>query len=143
MHRRHKHDIIVILAMFGFAVSVYLATAHYLGFQVPCDLTHGCEAVLSSKYSYLLGLPLSVWGVAYFLAVVFGALLANHYVLWRRLLTYLLAVGSLMALIFLSLQFFVIKQICQYCLATDLTGIVIFLWDLNIEHRPFGQSLTR
>lgn len=134
MRTRHKHDAIVVLALLGFGVSLYLAITHYLGFAVPCDLTHGCETVLNSKYSVLLGLPLAVWGVAYFFSVIVCALLANHYSFWKTILAFLLALGALSSLVFLSLQFFVIKKICQYCLTTDLTGIILFLWDMNIEH---------
>lgn len=135
MYKKHKHDIIVILAVLGFGVSLYLAITHYLGFAVPCDLTHGCETVLNSKYSMLFGLPLSVWGVGYFTSVIISGLLANHYVMWRKILTGLLSLGALAALVFLSLQFFVIKKICQYCLTTDLLGILLFVLDINIEHQ--------
>ena len=136
MYKKHKHDIIVILAVVGFGVSFYLAIAHYLGYTVPCDVTHGCEAVLNSKYSMFLGLPLSVWGVAYFSSVIVSALLANSYLLWKKILTGLLGLGALAALVFLSIQFFVIKKVCQYCLTTDLLSILLFILDINIEHRP-------
>lgn len=135
MHRRHKHDIIVILALVGFATSVYLAVTKYLGITVPCDLTQGCETVLASKYSIFLGLPLSVWGIAFYSAVIVSALLANHYGLWRKILTWVLGGGSAASLVFLSLQFFIIKQVCQYCLLVDVLTIVLFIIDLNIEHR--------
>ena len=135
MHRKHKHDIIVILAVLGFGISLYLAFAHYLGYAVPCDITHGCEAVLNSKSSVFLGLPLGVWGVAYFTAVILSALLANSYGIWKKILTLLLGLGALAALVFLSLQFFVIKKVCQYCLTTDLLSILLFILDINIEHR--------
>ena len=141
MHRRHKHDILVILSLVGFADSVYLATAHYLGFQVPCDITHGCEAVLSSKYAGLLGLPLSVWGLAFYVAVIVLCLLANHYQICKKVLTWFLALGSFAAAAFLFLQFFVIRQICQYCLLADLLAVVLLLVDLNIEHRGIEQNL--
>jgi uncharacterized membrane protein len=124
------------LAVFGFGVSLYLAIAHYLGFAVPCDLTHGCETVLNSKYSEFLNLPLGVWGVAYFSAMIISALLANHYAVWKKILTVLLGAGALASLIFLSIQFFIIKQICQYCLTIDLLSILIFVLDINIEHKP-------
>lgn len=133
MHRRHKYDIIVILSIVGLGISLYLAITHYLGFTVPCDITKGCEAVLNSKYATMLGLPLSVWGVAYFSVVVLNALLANHYLICRKILTIVLGLGAVSAMVFLSLQFFVIKKICQYCLSTDLLSIVIFILDLNIE----------
>ncbi len=135
MHRKHKHDIIVVLAVIGLAVSLFLAISHYLGYAVPCDITHGCEVVLNSKYSMLFGLPLSVWGVGYFSAVVVASLMANHYRQWRKILTAILSVGALSALVFLSLQFFVIKKVCQYCLTTDLLSILLFILDINIEHR--------
>jgi uncharacterized membrane protein len=136
MYKKHKYDIIVILAVLGFGVSLYLAFAHYFGYAVPCGVTHGCETVLNSKYSVLFGLPLAVWGVGYFTAVIFCALLANSYILWKKILTALLGLGSLAALVFISLQLFVIKQVCQYCLTTDLLSILLFILDINIEHRP-------
>lgn len=135
MHRRHKYDIIITLSLIGLAVSIYLATAHYLGYVPPCTVTKGCEEVLASKYSTILSLPLSVWGIGYFVAVIVSSLMANHYVTWKKLLTALLLCGALAALAFLSIQFFVLKRICQYCLVTDLLAIALFLWDLNIEHR--------
>lgn len=135
MHRRHKYDIIIIFSLIGFAISVYLATAHYLGYTPPCTVTKGCEEVLASKYAIILGLPLSVWGIVFFTGVIGTSLLANHYVFWKKLLTILLSVGALLAAVFLFIQFFVLKQICQYCFTVDVLTILLFLWDLNIAHR--------
>jgi len=135
LHKRHKHDIIVIFSVFGLAVSLYLAVSHYLGIAVPCNITKGCEEVLNSKYSSLFGFPLSVWGVAYFGSIIPTALLANHYAVWRKILTWGLGLGGLLSVIFLGIQFFVIKKVCQYCLTTDIVAIVLFLLDLNIEHQ--------
>lgn len=135
MHRKHKYDIIVILAVLGLGISLFLAISHYLGIVVPCDITRGCEIVLNSKYSMLFGLPLSVWGVGYFSSIIVAALLANHYAQWRKILTGILAIGALLALVFLSLQFFVIKKVCQYCLITDLLSILLFILDINIEQK--------
>ncbi len=139
LHKKHKHDIVVIFSVFGLAVSLYLAVSHYLGIAVPCNVTRGCEEVLNSKYSFLFGLPLSVWGVAYFSAAIFMALLANHYAIWRKILTWVLGVGAIMAVIFLGIQFFVIKKICQYCLTTDILAITLFLLDLNIEYQKWDS----
>ena len=133
-HRKHKYDIIITCSLLGFAVSVYLATAHYLGFTVPCDVTHGCEKVLSSQYSSIFGIPLSVLGIAFYTGIILTSLLANHYRNFKRLLTVFLVLGSIASVIFLSQQFFVIKQVCQYCLATDFLAIILLLIDLNIEH---------
>lgn len=134
LHKRHKHDILVLLAVFGVAVSVYLTVYKSLGVAIPCTITQGCEAVLSSKYANLIGVPLSVWGIVFFSGIIIAALLANHYAVWRKLLTAGLAIGSLASLVFLGLQFFVIKQVCQYCLVTDVLTILLLVIDINIEH---------
>jgi uncharacterized membrane protein len=135
MHRKHKYDIVVVLGVLGLGVSLFLAISHYLGYAVPCDITGGCEAVLNSKYSTLLGIPLSIWGIGYFAAVIVSALLANHYLQWRKVVTVILSIGALLGLVFLSIQFFVIKKVCQYCLATDLLSILLFILDINIERK--------
>jgi uncharacterized membrane protein len=135
MHKRHKYDIIVILSVIALSVSLYLSMAKALNLTVPCGITGGCETVLSSKYSAFFGIPLSTWGIAFFFAIIFSALLANHYGLWRKILTVLLSLGGLASLSLLFLQFFVIKKICQYCLITDVLTIIMLIWDINIEHR--------
>lgn len=133
MHKRHKYDIIVLSALLAFAVSLFLSISKAMNYTVPCDVTKGCETVLSSQYSILIGIPLAYWGTAFFAAVIVSALLANHYKLWRRFLTALLGVGAAASLVFLGLQFFVIRSVCQYCLITDVMAIALLLWDLNIE----------
>jgi len=135
MHKKHKYDIISLLAVVALGVSLYLSITHYLGYAVPCSVTHGCETVLNSKYSVVWGVPLSVLGVVFFFSVFVSSLLANHYVFFKKLLTVLLSIGSLASLVFLSLQFFVIKKICEYCFTTDSLTIIMLLLDINIEHR--------
>jgi len=135
MYKRHKHDIIVIISLIGFGISLYLTIYHYLGYVIPCNVTHGCETVLASKYSEVFGIPLSLLGMGYFTAVIFASLLANHYAQWQRLLSWLLGIGAVIALVLLGIQFFIIKKVCQYCFVTDTLSILIFLWDLNIAHQ--------
>jgi len=140
MLKKHKYDIIVFFSLLGFGISVYLTTAHYLQAIVPCDITRGCEAVLQSKYSMLLGLPLSLWGIGFFVLVILSSLLANYYKNWKKVLTFLLGAGSIAALVFLSLQLFVLKKVCQYCLTVDVLIIILFLLDLNIEYKKSKGS---
>ena len=135
MHKKYKYDILVLLALIGFGISVYLATSEIIGVSVPCGITGGCDQVLQSKYSKLLGVPLAMWGVLYFFGIVFFSLLSNHYTQAKKLLTLMVSLGALGALSFLYIQFFVIKQICQYCFTTDVLAVVLLVWDLNVEHK--------
>ncbi len=135
MHNRHKHDIIVLVSLIGFGIAVYLAVYHYLGYTIPCSVTHGCDTVLNSRFSTIFGLPVSVWGLVYFVGLIFSALMANHYRVWQTVLTVLLGFGALGALFFLADQFFIIKKVCEYCFTIDTLIILLFLWNLNVEHR--------
>jgi uncharacterized membrane protein len=136
MTTRHKHDIIILVSLIGFGIAVYLSVYHYLGYAIPCSITHGCSTVLSSRFSAIFGLPVSVWGLAYFVGLIFSAIMANHYRTWQTILTALLSFGALGALFFLGDQFFVIKKVCEYCFTTDTLIILMFLWNLNVAHRP-------
>jgi uncharacterized membrane protein len=141
MTTKHKYDFLSILSMLGLALTVYLTTAHYLGATLPCTVTHGCEVVLNSKYAVALGLPLSAWGAMFYFVVAVVALLANNYRAAKKILTVLLAVGTLISLVLLTLQFFVIKSVCQYCLVSDLLTIALLLLDLNLEYSPPGLQI--
>jgi uncharacterized membrane protein len=141
MYKKHKYDIVVVLSLIGFAVSIYLAVYHYLGYLVPCNVTHGCEIVLNSKYSTFLGVPLSVWGIVYFLAVIISSLLANHYMAWRRFLNIVLGIGAAGSLVLLAIQFFVLQKVCQYCFVIDTLNIILFLWNLNVEKEISGTGI--
>ncbi len=134
-HRRHKYDIIVLLATVALGFSLFLAISNALNITVPCDITGGCEVVLNSKYAELFGIPLSTLGVVFNSLVIILALLANHYLKAKKLLTICLGVGALFSLGFLGIQFLVLKNVCQYCLVVDLLTIAMFVWDMNIEHR--------
>lgn len=133
-HRKHKYDLIIILSIVALCFSLFLAVSEALKITVPCDITGGCEIVLNSKYANFLGFPLSYLGVGFFGIVVFISLLSNHYLKFRKILTVVLGIGAVLAIYFLTVQLFVIKQICQYCFVIDTLSIFIFIWDLNVEH---------
>ena len=136
LHKRHKYDIIIVFAIISLAVSLFLAISEAKDITVPCDLTGGCETVLNSKYSNLLGMPLPYLGIAFSAAVILVALMANHYRIAKKYLTWLLGFGALFSLGFLGIQFFVLRALCQYCLTVDALTLLMFIWDLNIEHLP-------
>ncbi len=134
MHKRHKHDIIILISLIGFGIGLYLTIYHYLGYAIPCNVTKGCETVLNSRFSTILGMPLSLLGLVYFVGIIFSSLMANHYAAWKKILTVLLSFGALGSLLLLADQFLVIKKVCQYCFTVDTLIILMFLWNLNVEH---------
>ncbi len=118
--------VLVLLASVGLIDSLYLTITHYTQALVPCNFTHGCETVLHSSYSELLGFPVAGLGVVFYLVALFITIhfMINHsfhkyFVVWTSL-------GLLSTLYFLGIQAFVLPTWCQYCLLSATTSIAIF-----------------
>ena len=105
------------LSAIGIVLASYLTYAHYAEATIVCT-TGGCEAVQSSDYAELLGVPVAVLGL---LAYVF--LLATAFLTLElaRLAGAVVAVsGALFAGYLLFAQLFLIDAICQWCVASDV-----------------------
>ncbi|MBI2647774.1 MAG: vitamin K epoxide reductase family protein [Candidatus Wildermuthbacteria bacterium] len=107
-------------AFLGFFDSLYLTAQKFAGVIPPCSLTAGfsCETVLTSQYAQFFGIPVSLFGVAYYCAVLWCALSyatggKRTYALGMALLP---LAGVAATLWFLYLQAFVLRAYCAYCL---------------------------
>ncbi len=130
--------IILVVALLGFADATYLTVEHFQNRIPPCSVG-GCEVVLTSAFSTILGVPVSLLGAIYYLLILVGvfAYIESKNVKvfkWTLLIT---AFGFGMSLWFLILQAFVLKAYCYYCLGSALTSTVLFIlamWTL-IKYR--------
>jgi len=135
-----------VIALIGFADATYLTVEHYRGVIPPCSVTSGCETVLTSAYSTIMGLPDSLLGSVYYLIMAVAAFLflesrhgsgtiaAHHYAIlkWALLGT---VVGFSMSLWFVYLQAFVLHSYCQYCLGSAATSTILFVMAIFMLRR--------
>ena len=71
-HGANKFAIfLLIVALLGFADATYLTIEHYQNKIPPCSVG-GCEQVLTSAYSVVAGVPVSLMGSVYYLLVLIG-----------------------------------------------------------------------
>jgi uncharacterized membrane protein len=119
---------LIILAFIGFGDASYLTAEHFAGVIPPCTI-HGCETVLTSSYSVVLGVPLALIGALYYLA-----LLISYFVYiqekkagWLSFTLYFSIVGFLADIWFVSAQAFIIHAWCQYCLLSATVSTLLFL----------------
>jgi uncharacterized membrane protein len=131
--------IALVLSLVGIADSVYLTVHHYTAEPVPCDLTNGCEQVLTSAYAEIWGIPLAAYGAAaYFIAFCFIVLsIYGNKVTWK-----LFGVQVILMALFSSwliyVQAYYIGAFCQFCLLSAVTTFslfIIFLISLLIGRR--------
>ncbi len=120
---------LLVLALIGFADTAYLTAYHYIGEVPTCTLLEGCEIVLTSEYSVILGVPLALLGALYYLALV---VMSVWYLDKGRRQTLrgifkLSLLGFLISMILLYLQVFVLSAICVYCLTSIIstTGVLV------------------
>lgn len=129
--------LILFLAFFGLADSIYLTQHELSGTPLLCNIQNlsGCNVVAASQYSRLFGIPLAELGILFY-SVIF-VLAALEIVLFdqllRRTLQVVSSIGFLSSLYFTFVQIFVIGAFCIYCFASALITLFIFLFATLIE----------
>lgn len=127
-----KYQIILFIFIIGLISSLLIS---FTPSPTICNPGEGCDTVLTSPYAYTLGIKNSYYGIAIFTLLSFVTLF--HIQKPNKKTKYLIhlsmIIGSLIALYFIYLQYFVIKAYCKYCLVVDISLligliIVIFNW---------------
>ena len=120
---------ILFFAFIGFADSSYLLAKRIAGGPIPCVLGFiGCDTVDKSPYSVFLGIPLSAYGVAFYLAIGILSILYldTKRVIFARLILPIATLGFISSLYFVYLQAFIIKAFCIFCLISAGVSAVLF-----------------
>ena len=122
---------VALLSLAGLFLAFYLV-AHNLGWAPPilCG-TRDCGIVQSSKYAWVGPIPVSVIGLAGYLAIFVLALLGLQESMARSRLIALLLFGGALAGVLYSgyltyLEAAVIKAWCRYCVASAILITIVF-----------------
>jgi uncharacterized membrane protein len=107
---------IATCAAVGIGIASYLLAVHLGGVRLVCA-TGGCEAVQSSRYAELAGIPVAALGLAAYAGILAGALVRAPL---AAAAGFALALsGVLFGAYLLYVQLAVIDAVCQWCLASD------------------------
>lgn len=127
----------LIVALLGFADATFLTIEHYRGEVPPCT-TEGCDTVLTSSYSSIVGIPVSLLGSLFYFAMLISAFIYLES-LWSKGLVgprqlsilkwsfFATTVGLLASAYFVFLQAVVIGSWCQYCIGSAITSTILFI----------------
>jgi uncharacterized membrane protein len=118
-------------AILGIGVAGYLTWIKLAHTQAFCSGVGDCEAVNSSIYSQINGVPVAALGLTAYLALAALFLLEGRWV-WLRdyapLASFGLALtGTLYSAYLTYIELFVIHAVCPYCVASAvlMTGILV------------------
>ena len=138
--------IIAALALGGVGLATYLSM-YKLGLigTLACSIGH-CETVNLSKYATLMGVPVAVWGLGFYVTL-FGVALAGtteRFANEAWVSTALLALtgwGVAFSAWLTYLELFVINAVCMFCVISAILVTVIFLVSvLEWRARPGATS---
>lgn len=119
----------LLFSFLGFLDATYLTILHYKNAFPPCSVTGGCETVLTSQYSVILGVPISLLGSLFYLLLMFFALavLLDKRKIFAHGLFLTAFSGLFVSAVLFFVQFFILKAFCQYCLLSEAISLVIFI----------------
>ncbi len=122
----------LIVSFLGFLDAAYLSIEHYTGGTPACTLLQGCEVVTTSAFATIGAIPVAYLGALYYLAIFLGMLLyidrKNEKLL--NMIAWFTVSGLVASIYFVSLQLFVIKAICQYCMGSATTSTLLFIFGM-------------
>lgn len=122
----------LILSVIGIFDTAYLTIKRFTHDSVNCSIFEGCDFVTTSVYSAILGIPVAVLGIIFYVAVL---ALSIFYLKSKnkKILTSILglsSVGFLMSLWFIYTQAFILNAFCLYCLVSAGLSTTIFILSL-------------
>lgn len=103
---------------------------------VGCGATSGCNEVLASKWSQVLGLPVTVPG-----ALVYGLILLSQRPRFEKILAPSLGILAGSVIWFVSVQLWILHHLCPWCLAAHVIGVIVVVLGSMQVHRPFFRPM--
>lgn len=123
----------LIVSFIGFLDAVYLTITHYTGLYLNCFIK-GCETALASQYAAIGNIPVALLGAIYYIVIFIFviAYLDTKKEFFINFVAWLTIIGLFVSFWFLFVQFFIIKEICLYCLVSAGASILLFIFMKNL-----------
>jgi len=138
-----------VLAVLGLLDSIYLVWVKFSGRYALCGPIGNCEAVNTSQYSEVFGIPIALLGAGAYLIMIILLMLESLGSIWKEygpLIVFGLSlIGVLYSIYLTYIEIAVLKAICPYCVISAVILVVILVLSairLSFSLRePDAQSL--
>jgi uncharacterized membrane protein len=123
--------LIVVLGIVGALDSAYLAWLKITGSVAACGNYADCEAVNSSRYAEVAGVPIAILGLLGYLAILGVTLLEIREPLWKSGLRlaffgFTLA-GTLYSVYLTYIEVAILRAICPFCVVSAVVMLALFI----------------
>ena len=134
--------IISVLALTGIVIMGYLTYIHYANTQSFCDIseTISCDVVTTSIYSEIFGIPISIFGLLYFVFIFYlGAFKKTSKAFQTIFITTLFFI--IPSLYFTLTEILFIEAFCILCEGSKLTMLLILIASGLGTHKEFKLNI--
>lgn len=137
----------VLSAIFGAGVSVYLLVEYTTGQPGVCLTGSGCDEVRASEFAYPLGIPMPLFGVAFY-AVAAGLAYRTlrggpiRGIPLRTLLLLASLVGVATSAALTAIEAFVIEAFCTWCLASAAASLLLLIGAIGLWRTPDVEPVS-
>lgn len=119
---------LIVLSMLGIFDSGYLIKKRVKKQPLTCPINGGCEKVVESKWNAIFFIKNDIFGLIYYLLILFLALYLFFISEKLLFLTKILSGASLLfSLVLVFIQAKIIKEYCFYCLISAFINLLIFV----------------
>jgi uncharacterized membrane protein len=136
----------VILAALGFLDSAYLTWVKVANRYALCGPIGDCEAVNSSQYSEIYGIPIALLGAGAYLVIILLLLVEARGGFWLDYgpsLVFGISLAGVLYSVYLTyIEVAVLKAICPYCVLSAIILVLLLVLSLQRvlreqdEYRP-------
>ena len=121
----------VALVIVGLAVSVYMTIYKYTGNDGMCLGSGDCSTVNASRFSEVNGIPVAVFGIAGYAAILIVLFYENKNEFFRKNGTLMVFGMSLTGFVFtlwlVYVELELLKAICPFCVTSQVAMTIIFI----------------
>ena len=155
VHLTHRHNenlgVIIILAAAGLIVSLLsFISSILLKKEIACEIAGSFTCPQTGIYSALLGIPMSLWGIAFFIGIM---LLANYLIkhadhtsYHHQTLYFASLIGAVFSFYLLIMQLSNYGAVCTFpCVVTLILAAAINILatrNLFYEHYSVGRHVS-
>lgn len=125
---------ILVLSIAGVVDSSYLLVKHYTHSAVNCSIFSDCDVVTSSAYSTIMGIPVALLGIIFYVIVFAFALILLKSKSRKYSISFfsISSTGFLVSMGLVYVQAFILNAFCFYCLISASLSTVLFILSIII-----------
>lgn len=129
---RSIKGVMALLSIIGLIVSIYLSIYHLLGVPLFCSTSGliNCSNVINSPFGFIFGIPVSDFGVVFFLIELFVLFLIKD----PFAKIFVNSVGIAFVGYFLYAEY-TVGNICEYCTSVHIIVVILLILSIYLYKR--------